>query len=153
MEKPPTDPADHAEDFSWRYAEDLEIDVGQAMIDLGLDGDEMGVRDPVRGLERHTFIPHEGDCGSVNHLGQINVDSGVMNPAVMDAPYGEACGKLWRRARLLDRIQAIIAHERAEHEYGHVHELALIAAPETKLPISHAARELLRAQESGWKGR
>jgi hypothetical protein len=89
----------------------------------------------------------------VNFLGQINIDSGVMNPSAMDEPYGEECGKLWRKTRLKDRIQAIVVHERAEHQYNGDHELALIAAPETTLPISHAARELLRAQEAGWKSR
>jgi hypothetical protein len=152
-EKPPSDPADHAEDFSGRYAIDLEIAVGEVMLELGLSDHEMGSRDPSRGLEHHTFYPQEGDCGSVNRLGQINIDSGVMNPAAMDGPFSEACGKVWRKTRLKDRIQAIIAHERAEHEYGGDHELALIAAPETKLPISHAALELLRAQEAGWKSR
>jgi hypothetical protein len=76
-----------------------------------------------------------------------------MNPAAMDEPYGEACGDLWRKTRLKDRIQAIVACEKAEYEYDGDHELALIAAPETTLPISHAARELLRAQEAGWKTR
>jgi hypothetical protein len=52
---------------------------------------------------------------------------------------------------LPDRIQAIIAHEKAEHEHDD-HELALIAAPETDLPISKRAKEILRAMESGWKG-
>jgi hypothetical protein len=149
---PPIDPADHAEDFSRRYADDLEIATGQVMLDLGLSEHEMGVRDPSRGLEHHTFIPHEGDCGSVNHLGQINVDSGVMNPAAMDAAYGEECGKVWWKTRLRPRIEAIIAHERAEHQYKD-HELALIASVETGLPISREARELLRAQETGYKGR
>ena len=55
--------------------------------------------------------------------------------------------------RIGDRAQAIIAHELAEHEYGGDHELALIAGPETKLPISHAARELLRQMERGWRCR
>jgi hypothetical protein len=148
----PEDPADHAEDFSRCYAEDLEIITGQVMIDLGLTEDEMGVRDPAQGLEHHTFIPHEGDSGSVNHLGQINVDSGVMNPSAM-AAFGEECEKLWRKTKIRPRIQAIIAYEKAEHEHGGDHELALIAASETELPISHEARELLRAQEQGYRGR
>jgi hypothetical protein len=59
---------------------------------------------------------------------------------------------LWRRTRIRDRAQAIIAHELAEHEYGD-HELALIAAPETTLPIRLAARELLKQMERGWRGR
>ena len=150
---PPPDPVDHATDFSHRYADDLEIAVGEVMLDLGLSNQEMGSRDPSRGLEHHTFYPQEGDCGSVNRLGQINVDSGIMNSAARDEPYGQECGNLWRKTRLKDRIQAVIAHERAEHEYDGDHELALIAAPETTLPISHAARELLRRQEAGWRSR
>jgi hypothetical protein len=59
---------------------------------------------------------------------------------------------MWRRTRINDRAQAIIAHELAEHEYGD-HELALIAGPETELPISRAARELLRQMEKGWISR
>jgi hypothetical protein len=57
------------------------------------------------------------------------------------------------RTRIADRAQSIIAHELAEHEYSGDHELALIAGPETKLPISHAARELLRQMERGWRGK
>jgi hypothetical protein len=150
---PPTDPAEHAEDFSRRYVNDLEIATGQVMIDLGLTQHEMGLRDPSRNLEHHTFFPDEGDGGGVSRAGQINLDSGVMNPSVMDGPYGEECGKLWRKSKSPGRMQAIIAHERAEHEHGGDHELSLIAAPETDLPISKRAKEILRAQESGWRGR
>jgi hypothetical protein len=60
---------------------------------------------------------------------------------------------MWRRTRIKDRAQAIIAHELAEHEYGGDHELALIAGPDTELPISAAARELLRQMEKGWRSR
>jgi len=52
-----------------------------------------------------------------------------------------------------DRAQTIIAHELAEHQYNGDHELALIAGPETELPISHEARELLRQRERGWRTR
>ena len=61
--------------------------------------------------------------------------------------------KMWQRTRIADRAQAITAHELAEHEHGGDHELALIAGPETKLPISHAARELLKQMERGWRGK
>jgi hypothetical protein len=148
----PADSAEHAVDFSRRYAEDLEVVVGQVMMDLDLTRHEMGYRDPLRGLKHHTFYPSERTGGSISPTGQITVDSGVMNLEGMDKPYGEECGKVWRQSRLPDRIQAIIAHEKAEYENHSDHELALIAAPETKLPISHGAREILRAMESGWKG-
>jgi PAS domain-containing protein len=67
--------------------------------------------------------------------------------------YDEETQKMWQRTRFKDRAQAIIAHELAEHQYDGDHELALIAGPETELPISHAARELLRQMEKGWRGR
>ena len=86
--------------------------------------------------------------------GQVTVDSGVMNPALLDAAYDEATGEMWRRLPLRHRIQAIIPHEIAEHEYQGDHELALIAGAETKLTISFRAREMLRQMErGGWGGR
>jgi hypothetical protein len=75
-----------------------------------------------------------------------------MNPDLPANYDDEATQELWRHTRISDRAQAIIAHELAEHEYGD-HELALIAGPETTLPISHAARELLKAMERGWRSR
>jgi hypothetical protein len=149
---PPTDPADHAEDFSRRYAEDLDIVAGQAMMDLGIPDNKMGARDPDRNREPHSFFPSDRTGGSVSPAGQITLDSGLMNPDLLAVGYDEATQEMWRRTRIGDRAQAIIAHELAEHEYAD-HELALIAGPETKLPISHAARELLKQMERGWKGR
>ena len=150
-DRPPPHPADHAEDFSRRYAEGLDIAAGQIMMDLGLTSNQMGARDAERGGEHHSFFPGERTAGGLSPAGQVTLDSGIMNPAVMDEPYGAECGQLWRKSRLRDRMQAIVAHEVAEHEQGD-HELALIAAPETKLPISHKAREIARAMEAGWKG-
>jgi hypothetical protein len=152
-EKPPSDPADHAEDFSHRYAEDLEIVAGQAMLDLGLTNDQMGERDHERGSRHYCFFPQDGQGGTVSHAGQVTLDSGLMNPDLLAENYDAETRRAWQRTRLADRAQAIIAHELAEHEHGGDHELALIAGPGTELPISHAARELLRKMESGWCGR
>jgi hypothetical protein len=91
--------------------------------------------------------------GTVSPDGRVMLDSGIMNPSLLDAGYDEAAREAWRKTRIGNRAQAIIAHELAEYEYGGDHELALIAGPETKLPISQAARELLRKMEIGWKGR
>jgi hypothetical protein len=151
MDKPSDDIAEHAIDFSRRYAEDLDIAVGQVMMDLNLTDDQMGARDPDRDSEHHVFFPEDNTGGGVSPAGQITVDSGMMNLDGMDGPYGEEAGKIWRKSKLPDRIQAIIAHERAEYEYDD-HELVLIAAPKTDLPISERAMEILRAMESGWKG-
>jgi hypothetical protein len=149
---PPTDPAEHAVDFGWRYTEDLDIMAGQAMMDLGLPRDQMGARDPHRPGEHHSFHPEDRTGGSVSHAGQVTIDSGIMNPHLLDAGYDGDTQKLWRKTKIRPRVEAIIAHELAEHEYKD-HELALIAAAETELPVSHAARELLKQMEKGWWGR
>ena len=152
-EKPPADPADHAEDFSRRYAEDLEIVAGQAMMDLGISNDQMGERDHERGSQINSFFPQDGQGGTVSHAGQVTLDSGLMNPELLTENDDADTRRAWQRTRLGDRAQAIIAHELAEHEYGGDDELALIAGPETKRPVSQAARELLRQMERGWRGR
>ena len=153
MDKPPSDPADHAVDFSQRYADDLDIVAGQVMIDLGLTNFQMGARDPDRDREHHAFFPTDTTGGSISPAGQVTLDSGLMNPELLTENYDETARRAWQRTRLADRAQAIIAHELAEHENNDDHDLALIAGPETKLPISHAARELLRRMESGWRVR
>lgn len=152
-DKPPTNPADHAEDFSRRYADDLEIVAGQAMMDLGLADDQMGERDHTRGSQIFSFFPGDRQGGTVSHAGQVTLDSGLMNPDLLKDDYDEVAQRAWQRTRIGDRAKAIIAHELAEHEHGGDHELALIAGPETKLPIGYASMELLRKMESGWRGR
>ena len=92
-DKPPADPADHAEDFSRRYAEDLDIAAGQAMMDLGIANNQMGVRDPDRNREPHSFFPSERTGGSVSPAGQITLDSGLMNPELLADAYDEQAGK------------------------------------------------------------
>lgn len=149
--KPPLDPTDHAADFARRYAEDLDIVAGQAMMDLGLTNHQMGARDHTRGGEHHAFHPGDREGGTVSPAGQITLDSGLMNPELL-AGYDAAAQYQWQHTRIGDRAQAIIAHELAEAEYKD-HELALIAGAETKLAISHAARELLRRMEIGWRSR
>jgi len=153
MDYPPTDPAEHAEDFSRRYADDFELLAGQVMLDLGIPNFQMGARDPERNREHHVFFPGDRTGGSVSPAGQVTLDFGLMNPDLLAVRYDEEAQKAWRRTRIKDRAEAIIAHELAEHEHGSDHELALIAGPETKLAIRHAARTLLRQMERGWIGR
>ncbi len=149
MDKPPEDPADHAEEFAWRYVEDLDIVAGQTMMDLGIPSDKMGAGDPARLGAQHSFHPGDREGGTVTFSGRITLDSGLMNPELL-AAYDEETQMTWKRTRLRDRAQAIIAHELTEFEVGD-HEGALKAAPSTALPISHAARELLKQMERGWK--
>ena len=73
---------------------------------------------------------------------RLTVDSGVFNTELM-ANRPEA-GAVWAKSRLRDRIDAIIAHEDAESLTGD-HDLAEAMAPNTTLPITDGARQILRA--------
>jgi hypothetical protein len=152
-DKAPSDPAEHAQDFSRRYADDLDIVAGQAMLDLGLTNHQMGARDPDRMSEHHCLFPEDREGGTVSVAGLVTLDPGLMNPDLLTQNYDEATRKHWQRTRIGDRAQAIIAHELAEAEYNHDHELAWLAGPDTKLPISREARELLRQMGRGWRAR
>jgi len=149
-DKPPSEPADHAEDFSRRHAEELDIVAGQVMMDLGIDPKRLGATDP-EDLTYKTFHAGERTCGSLTPEGRITLDSGVMNPEAMDAPYGQEAGDFWRsKMRLRDRMQAAGAHEYEEYKGGN-HEAALKRGPDTALPVSEPAREMLRKMRDGWR--
>ncbi len=95
-DKPPTDPAEHAEDFSRRYAEDLEIVAGQAMMDLGIPNSQMGERDHTRRSQIHSFFPSDRQGGTVSHAGQVTLDSGLMNPDLLKDGYDEHAQQAWQ---------------------------------------------------------
>jgi hypothetical protein len=65
----------------------------------------------------------------------------VLNPELLKGKKG---GRIWPKARLRDRIDAIIAHEWAEDQTLD-HDEALKAAARTKLPVTDRARRILRA--------
>ena len=146
------DPAAHAIDFSKRYAEPLDQYVTVRMEDLGIPKDRIGSSDHDHGIDWCAFNPYEDTGGGVGTEGQINVDSGIFNLELLTQSYGKKAGTLWARSPLPDRIDAIIAHEISEADHA-THEAALKAAPQTEMPITHRAREILRAMERGWKGR
>ena len=148
----PADSADHAEDFSHRWADKLDEFAAICMEDLGIPKDQIGASDNTHGIRWCAFNPHERTGGGVTPDGRITLDSGILNPELLDKDYGQEAGRLWRESGLQDRADALIAHEREEHRHGMSHEAALKAAPTTDLPISHRAREIARAMERGWKG-
>jgi hypothetical protein len=80
--------------------------------------------------------------------GGINVDSGVFNPNLLGDPAAGGVARTWQRARLRDRIDAVIAHE-YEEAIGGSHAAALRNAPNTRLNISPEARQLLREMAGG----
>jgi hypothetical protein len=147
------DPADHAEDFAIRYAEPLDWRAGIRMEELGISRDRIGSNDHLHGLLGRAFNPFEREGGGINHAGQVNIDSGMLNPELLTEDYGTKAGRLWARSRLRDRQDAPIAHEDAEWRMGGDHDAAVRVAPETELPISDRARGILRAMRRGWRGR
>jgi hypothetical protein len=148
----PADPADHAEDFAHRYAEPIDWLAGIRMEELGILNDRIGSNDHVHGLSGAAFNPYERDGGGNDPNGPVNVDSGVFNPELMTEAYTKKTAKVWRKSRLRDRIDAIIAHEISEADHG-THEAALKMAPKTELPINDRARRILVEMEKGWRGR
>ena len=128
----------------------LDFHAAQTMLDLGIPSEQIGSSDHDKGIQHAAFMPHDRNGGSIGTGSRITLDSGVMNLELLTANYGEEAGRLWASSRLRDRMQAIGVHEKAEGECG-THEEALARAPQTELPVSHRAREILRAMERGWK--
>jgi hypothetical protein len=64
----------------------------------------------------------------------------VLNPDLLKSSNG---GRIWPKASLRDRIDAIIAHEWEESKTSD-HAAALKATPKTDLRITERARQILR---------
>jgi hypothetical protein len=139
MEKPPGNPADHAEQFATDWADRFEEYCTVRMAELGIPDDKNGERDPNLPNVWRSFVSHERTGG---HTSQgITVNSGCLNPELLKRRKG---GRIWQKARLRDRIDAIIAHEWAE-SLTTDHHKALKAAAKTKLAVSSEARQILEA--------
>ena len=136
---PPPDPADHAKDFAARYEHDLDYCVAKRMTELGIPEQLLGAPNFGGDGKWRAFIHHASSGGSVTT--GITVNSGCLNPELLR---GEKGARVFAKARLCDRIDAIIAHEYEEDRFG-THELALKHAMKTALTISDGARRILRA--------
>lgn len=140
LEKPPPDPADHAEDFAHRYGQEFDYLTGDRMAELGIPTEKIGSRDPLRG--HACFMPHERTGGGNDPAGGLTLDSGILNPELLGTLPGS---QEWAKARLRDRMDAAIAHEHEEARRGGSHVEALWYAPDTELPIREGGRHILRA--------
>jgi hypothetical protein len=78
------------------------------------------------------------------------VDPGILNPELNAVENGPEAARIWAKARLRDRIQAVIAHEDIESR-GLPYAEAVQRAPETELPIGEDARRILRSIAAGAK--
>jgi hypothetical protein len=63
-EKPPSDAADHASDFSKRYAEPLDRYCALRMEELGIAQDKLGADDIRPGMPWCAFDPHTREGGN-----------------------------------------------------------------------------------------
>src|SRR4051794_7447635 len=118
-DRPPPDPADHAEDFARRWADRLDEYCALRMQKLGIPEHLLGTRDLGGDGRWRAFIPRERQGG--NLWEGIAVNSGVFNPQLLAEQNGV---RVFSKARLRDRIDAIIAHEYEEDRLG-THEAAL----------------------------
>jgi hypothetical protein len=140
-------PIAHATDFATRNADALEQIVQQRMRDVGVPDHLIGDI-PLGGGVRRAFHPAAETGGGVTVGRGINVDSGVLNPELLGNPKSGGAAAAWSRARLRDRIDAVIAHEYEECLLG-TDLAARQHAPTTKLRISDAARAILRQMAGG----
>jgi hypothetical protein len=138
-DKPPTDPADHAEDFSHRYAFPLDQYCAIRMQELGIPERLHGAPDFETDGKWRAFITQNRTGGRLTT--GITVNSGCLNPELLRGKNG---ARIFAKARLRDRIDAIIAHEYEEDRLG-THEASLKHGAKTDLPVSDEARRILRA--------
>jgi hypothetical protein len=136
---PPEVIADHAQAFAMCYAAPREAYCSVRMDELGIPQNLKGA-DDLRPHMKWTSFDTEGRDGGTITKG-IVLNSGVMNPDLLK---GEKAGRVWAKATLKDRIDAIIAHEyEGSRTVDHIH--AVKAAAKTKLQIIAGARKICRA--------
>jgi hypothetical protein len=138
-EQPPSDPADHAQDFANRWADRLDQYCVTRMHELGIPDHKNGAPDFDGDGRWLAFQPRERTGGNITS--GVLVNAGCLNPELFKGRKG---GRIWPKARLRDRVDAIIAHEWEEDRLGS-HEAALKGAPKSDLPITEGARRILRA--------
>lgn len=134
-------------DFAARNADAFERLIQRRMREVGVP--EYLIGDiPLTGGTRRAFIPEEGTGGGVTIGKGINVDSGILNPNLLGDPATSGAARAWSRARLRDRIDAVIAHEYEECMRGS-DQAARQHAPTTTLRISDQARAILCQMAGG----
>jgi hypothetical protein len=143
----PIDPAEHAARFAREWQDLVETYVQKRMKELGLPEGRIGAIELAQGGVRRAFDPEGQAGGSCDEYGRLYLDSGILNPELL-AKMGEEAAQKWRRMSVRNRIDAIIPHEDIESRTAS-HEEALKAGPDTELPISPEAREMLQAMKRG----
>jgi hypothetical protein len=151
-EQIPADPAEHAEDFALRYYEPLEAYSRRRMRELGISNDRTGAYDIDFDFRHAAFFPKERTGGENSPGARININSGVLNPTLLAQRFGPQASVVWEKARLRDRIDAVIVHEDIEglkvaegQGFAAAHAAAVAQAPDAPCPITEGARRILRS--------
>jgi hypothetical protein len=135
----PADPAEHAEDFAHRYESALDQYCAIRTQELGIPKHLHGATDFNGDGSWKAFIAHGRSGGNLTD--GISVNSGCLNPELLKGQKGV---RVFAKAILRDRIDAIIPHEYEEDRLG-THQLALKHGAKTALPVSDGARKILKA--------
>ncbi len=143
----PADPAEHARQFAAEWADRFEVYARRRMREVGVPEHLIGAVDVENRIERRAFFPHQSGGGRNIYRRGINLDSGILNPALLDVFPDPEVRSMWAHARLRDRAEAVIAHEFEEATGVRPvdHPEAVRKAPDTRLGISEEARQILAA--------
>ena len=140
----PADAADHAEQFALTWYDRLESFTQKRLRELGIPDHQIGAFDHDFDLRLAAFHPKERTGGGSLPGARINLNSGVFNPELLVPHPSPTVSSIWRKARLRDRCDAVIAHEYHEGQ-GVSHSEAERRAAQTELPVTDGARRILRA--------
>ena len=144
----PADPALHAKEVAREWEDVAESYIQERMRQLGIPDHQIGAPDYQRGSVRRVFLADEAIGGSYGTGRRLFVDSGVLNPKLNAEVIGSEASKVWAKARLRDRIEAVIVHEHLEAQ-GIPHDEVVERAADNNLPISENARRILRSIAEG----
>jgi len=151
----PADPAlhaKHAKEVAREWEDVAEYYIQERMRQLGIPDHQIGAPDYQRGGVRRVFLADEAIGGSYGTGRRLFVDSGVLNPELNAEVIGSEASKVWAKARLRDRIEAVIVHEHLEAQ-GIPHDEVVERAADTDLSIGENARRILRRIAEGVRRR
>ncbi len=138
----PIDPKEHAVQIAREWADVAETYVQRRMRELGIPEERIGAIEHAAGGIRRAFNPDERKGGSCDDFGRLYIDSGFLNPRLLDN-LGPEAARAWGELTGRQRIDGITAHE-YEEVAGGSHVTAVDRAADTSLPIASEARYALR---------
>ncbi len=101
----PADPSEHAVRSAREWEDVVEAYVQERMHELGVPEEKIGAIDFLHGKGRRAFVPQEQKGGTVDEFGRIFVDSGFLNPDLVD-PFGPEASAAWKDSPARHRIDA-----------------------------------------------